>query len=194
MPTQRCNFYVIDLITNRSRKCKNKKNKLNCLNKYCFLHNKLLYNKYIILIQSIFRGNKIRHKLNIIYNRLPEDLQIKIINICHEHKSYIKFKNKINNIINSKINNIINIERNYNIPYIFSEMKIVSHSCYLLNKYYGIYCNYNNYNNINSFYKIVRQLIDRHHLTRYDYNYNILNLIAFHDLYFRFYKNNYIFL
>ena len=149
MPTSRCNFYVVDSETKRSRKCKNKKNKnlkIDC----CTLHYKLMYEKYIILIQKVFRGNKIRNKLDNIYKKLPDELQRIVVNKAREDISYNNYKKMINNIINNRINNIINntIYDNYYTSYVVDlrinvnlYYKNISKVCLLVNKYYSIYTN-----------------------------------------------------
>lgn len=82
-------------IINNKRKCKNKIYNYNvCLN-----HFKLLYFKYIIIIQKNMRGYKIRKKYNNIYKKLPIDLQHKIINYINKDYYYNKYISKLNSII-----------------------------------------------------------------------------------------------
>ena len=165
MPTHRCDFYCVDKESNRYRKCKNKKNYniINC--KYCTTHYKLLYINYIILIQSVFRANKVRTKLNNIYLKLPDDLQRLIISKGREYLNYFNFKKTINNIINKKFKNILNNIYSKHIlvfpRYDFSVfppeyLNLVYNLSLLLNKYNNIY-KFNN-NNID-FYKIIKTLI-----------------------------------
>lgn len=71
----RCKYNLVyDSLTKRYRCCKNKKKFGN----YCLYHNKILFEKYAIKIQSAYKGFYIRRKLKIYYN-LPRDLQRKII-------------------------------------------------------------------------------------------------------------------
>lgn len=65
---------VYDSFTKRYRYCK--KNKV--FGEYCLCHNKMLFEKSTIKIQSVYKGFYIRKKLKIYYN-LPRDLQRKII-------------------------------------------------------------------------------------------------------------------
>ena len=76
MPTNyRCKYNNIwDSTTRRYRNCKNKK----CHGNFCMIHYKLMYTKYAIMIQKMYKGYYIRKKLKIYYN-LPRDLQRKII-------------------------------------------------------------------------------------------------------------------
>ena len=170
MPTNRCGFNVVDPETKRTRKCKNLKCKIS---KYCTLHFKFLYIKYILLIQSIFRGNKIRNKLNNIYFKLPDELQRLIISKGREYLSYNKYKKVINTIINKKIIKIkLNNLNNLNI-------QNISHICSLLNKYYCIYNEDQIVNNIH-LYKIVRKLIINNNNNNIN---NYCELIKYNDLY-----------
>ena len=205
MPINRCSFNVVDPETKRNRKCKNSKCQIS---KYCTLHFKFLNIKYILLIQSIFRGNKIRNKLNNIYSKLPDELQRLIISKGREYLFYNKYKKVINNIINKRIYKIIfsnytyhiisttyyiihnkyTIKTNYlHIDLFFQD---VSHLCFLLNKYYCIYNN-NCESNID-YYKLIRNIIYNNYFIAY--NYNITELVIYYDLYSELkYNQKYIF-
>ena len=179
MPINRCSFNVVDPETKRNRKCKNSKCKIS---KYCNLHFKFLNIKYILLIQSIFRGNKIRNKLNNIYSKLPDELQRLIISKGREYLSYNKYKKAINNIINKKINKIkLKNLNNFNEELYFIDL---SHLCSLLNKYYCIY-DENIINNNIYLYKLVRHLIVIYDYNNdnNDYTNNYFKLIKYYDLY-----------
>ena len=162
-------------LTNKNSKCK--------ISKYCTLHFKFLYIKYILLIQSIFRGNKIRNKLNNIYSKLPDELQRLIISKGREYLSYNKYKKVINNIINKKINKIkLKNLNNFNEELYFINL---SHLCSLLNKYYCIY-DENIINNNIYLYRLVRHLIVIYDYNIYDnndYTNNYCKLIKYYDLY-----------
>ena len=51
-----------------------------CKNLYCVNHTKLMFNNYVLIIQKIYRGYKVRRILKKIYFKLPRDLQIHILN------------------------------------------------------------------------------------------------------------------
>lgn len=79
------------------------------INRYCKMHFKLHYIKYIVLIQKIYRGYKSRRLLTNIYYKLPEDIQLIVdyyINIELHYKKYI---NHVNKIIVNKKNNFYNV-------------------------------------------------------------------------------------
>ena len=177
MPTNRCGFNVVDPETKRTRKCKNLKCKIS---KYCLLHFKFLYIKHILLIQSIFRGNKIRNKLNNIYFKLPDDLQRLIISKEREYLSYNKYKKTINNIINKRIDSIISFNYKTILNNINNNLYIQSilHLCSLLNKYYRIY-DFEKNNNIN-FYRLVKNIIYSYDL---DYVDTSNEIVKYYDLY-----------
>ena len=196
MPTSRCNFYVTDSETKRSRKCKHKKY-INIKTEYCILHYKLIHIKSIILIQARFKGNKIRNKLNNIYNRLPDELQRLIINKGREYFSYNKYKKVINNIINKRIckimfsnythqinNNLYQVNEDdiVTISYLSMDLYIqdVSHLCSLLNKYYCIYNEDKIINRNIDLYKLIRKIIYRYDTSYIDTD---CELVKYYDLY-----------
>ena len=194
MPTSRCNFYVVDSETKHSRKCKNKKNK-NLKSDCCTLHYKLMYEKYIILIQKIFRGNKIRNKLDNIYKKLPDEIQRIVVNKAREYISYNNYKKIINNIIINRINNIFNSNYTYalngnqsplpsNVTNYFNmNLYIIDifHICKLLNKYYFIYDINNNYFTNIKFYKLIRKIFVNYDIKNVSSNY--CELIKYYDSY-----------
>jgi hypothetical protein len=118
---KRCRYKVLEKFTKKLRLCKKNKHILD----YCCIHNDLVYNKYIIKIQSVYRSYNIRKKLKInsiikiqsvyrsyhirkklkIFNKLPRDLQRKILWYVNED-IYIKhYNNSIANIIYNKHKN-----------------------------------------------------------------------------------------
>ena len=79
---------------------------------YCINHAKLYYNNYIIRIQKIYRGYKLRKYINNIFFKLPRDIQIHIINFNKiNHKKYTEFIKKKIYKYNYKINNFVNINK-----------------------------------------------------------------------------------
>ena len=85
---KRCRNYIRDPITKRKRLCKKNKK----YSDYCSIHANKVYDKYVIKIQSVYRAYHVRKKLKI-YNKLPRDLQRKILYYVNENiynKSYNK--------------------------------------------------------------------------------------------------------
>lgn len=97
MPSNRCQCVVFDTLTKRNRLCKNKKKILD----FCSTHVIFYLNKYVIKIQSVYKGYYIRKKIDIFY-KLPRDLQRKVI--WHMNKEiYLNyFHSSISKIIYSK--------------------------------------------------------------------------------------------
>lgn len=87
---------------------------LLCKNLYCINHSKLLYNNYVLTIQKIYRGHKVRRILKRIYFKLPRDLQVHILSFnciktnIHKKDTYLKIKNTIA-LATHKINDFHNI-------------------------------------------------------------------------------------
>ena len=93
--------------------CKKYKQPLFCLSKklLCINHSKLLFNVNINTIQKIYRGYKVRKYLKNIFNILPRDLQIHILNFNSKRSKKDEI-NRINNYLHKityKINNFSNI-------------------------------------------------------------------------------------
>ena len=104
-------------------KCKKYKDPLYLLsnNLLCTNHAKLLYNTKIIIIQKVYRGYKKRSYLRNIFNRLPRDLQINIL--------------QINSNNNSNNNNNIKINRAHYVN------KCLYNKAYKINNFSNIRCN-----------------------------------------------------
>ena len=102
-------------------KCKKYKDPLYLLsnNLLCTNHAKLLYNTKIIIIQKVYRGYKKRSYLRNIFNRLPRDLQINILQINS----------------NSNNNNNIKINRAHYVN------KCLYNKAYKINNFSNIRCN-----------------------------------------------------
>ena len=87
---------------------------LLCKNLYCINHSKLLYNNYVLTIQKIYRGHKVRRILKRIYFKLPRDLQVHILSFnciktnIHKKDTYLQIKNTIA-LATHKINDFHNI-------------------------------------------------------------------------------------
>lgn len=144
MPNYRCQYYVIDPQTKKTRLCKN--NKKNGWN-YCLMHLNIMYSKQVIIIQSKYRSYYIRkksvskiqsnyrsyhiRKINIIkiqknyraykirnklyfYKNLPEELQYIIYKNIRYDHKIVRENKIISNIIINKIDNFIINYYNFN--------------------------------------------------------------------------------
>jgi len=139
----RCIENVFINNTKRGRKCKKNKYFIGM----CYSHYKMKFLKPALIIQSIFRGNKLRNKINNIYSLLPEDIQLNIIKYIRIDYNYSKYVKVINKIIEKKVkdeyNNFLNISHNlyFNINDIININKIINKliNIYtLINKYFSI--------------------------------------------------------
>lgn len=94
--------------------CKKYKQPIFCLSNklLCTNHAKILYNSKITIVQKIYRGYKARKYLKNIYNKLPRDLQIHILqfNSTLAKRNKTIYINKYIHSITYKINNFSNIE------------------------------------------------------------------------------------
>ena len=100
--SKRCSCHA----TTTNRICRNPFVLIIDNKKLCIIHGRMLFNKTTIIIQKNFRAFKIRQKLNNIVNKLPRDLQQKIIWHIRE-QYYIEREHKIiQNILNKKALNI----------------------------------------------------------------------------------------
>ena len=123
--------------------CRNKKSAIINNKRYCYIHVSKIFNKHIINIQRVYRGNKIRNKLNNIYNRLPDDIQAKIIFYIRE--DYLLEKHHysvIRNILDKKSKNVENLSNKLkllsNPTEIIDNLKLITHIFNLYIKYYLI--------------------------------------------------------
>lgn len=108
-------------------KCRNLTNNNICKNKTrnpfyinnkptCHFHYSYYRTKYALIIQKYYKGYKQRKLLNIVYKRLPDDIQRKIVKIIREKYYYNNYIKLIGNIIEKKIDNtLIIIENKLNI-------------------------------------------------------------------------------
>ena len=110
-----------------------------------------------LIIQSIYRGNKIRNIIKY-YNRLPDDIQIIIIKYIRKDYYYMKYKKILNKIVYKKIIDIFYLQgyfytlldyicyNNYiDFSYIFTDIDGIDnyiikliYAYYILNKYNSI--------------------------------------------------------
>ena len=74
----RCECYVIDTETHRTRKCKLKP-QFKFDKKYCNIHAKKFLSMYALIIQKYFRRFRIAQKLKKLFYPLPRDLQRRVL-------------------------------------------------------------------------------------------------------------------
>ena len=133
--------------------CRNISNNKICLKKcrtlymvekklYCNNHFQYYMNGYTRKIQSLWRGFKQRRMMNVIYKRLPEDLQIKILYFVKRDTYQKRYIEKIKNIVQKRISSIafrsIYDYKNITNSYILYRSDNIINVCRLYNKYYKL--------------------------------------------------------
>lgn len=133
----RCRYIVFDNETKRHRLCKKK----YCVNnQYCIIHAKFLYNEKAIYIQKIFRAHYIRKKINIIYKKLPTDLQHTILDFIESEYRIIQYNKNIRKFVKNKCSTffdaliLISLTSNLILPY-HTLLQELFHNIYLIEKY-----------------------------------------------------------
>lgn len=128
--------------------------------KFCHIHARYKFNKHVILIQKFWRGYKARHLITHIYNKLPDDLQKKILFYVRENYLIKKHHyDVITRILDTKIDKrwiaeIICSLRNSDI--IFNEANL--NKLALTYKLYSKYFEIASQQNINMLYTNVQYL------------------------------------
>ena len=159
----------------------------------------------ILLIQSIYRGNKIRNKINYLI-LLPDEIQRIIINYCRNDFKYKKYKKTLNKIIYKKILNIIYTEGYFNILLDYIEYNNYCDLIYLFNDNIEDIEGINNYINkliniyylLNKYYKIL-EFHNKLHIYNYYYilakSYHLFNNIKLNNVMKEYIKKyNYLFI
>lgn len=134
--------------------CRNISNNKICLKKcrtlymvekklYCKNHFYYYRNVFATKIQSLWRGFKQRRMMNVIYKRLPEEIQYKILYFVKRETYQRRYINKIKNIIEFKLGNIyFDAMHNYHDRklsyFMINNEKEVLELSRLYNKYYKI--------------------------------------------------------
>ena len=186
-------------------KCRNLTNNNICKNKtrnpfyinnkpVCHFHYSYYKTAYALIIQKYYKGYKQRKLLNILYKRLPDDIQRKIIKIIREKYYYNNYIKLIGNIVEKKINNtLIIIENrlntinttnpdlmeelynyfNYNNQNFYKNMKLYSNYYYCLKEKNDLKEKYSNF--ITNFYFKIVNLKN----SNYQRFYYLLNTIYF---------------
>ena len=88
--SKRCSCFAITT----SKNCKKNYSFIIGGKKYCTIHTKIMFNKYAILIQKIWKGYRTRCLMKNIYTKLPDELQRKII--FHVRENYLIKKHQHN--------------------------------------------------------------------------------------------------
>lgn len=78
----------------------------------CTMHANMQLKKYIILLQKIWRGYKMRSYLKNIYYMLPDDLQYKIMEFIKEDYRIFKWNKSVMKIYYMNVNKIMIIDFN----------------------------------------------------------------------------------
>lgn len=120
--------------------------RFNQLN-YCTNHSLLLFNINIIKIQKTYRGYRRRKYIKTIYNRLPRDLQLYVLNINNSNSNTKRQHEDIYTYIikkTYKIKSLIAIEDNeITLNELISIIKVLNKYYYLLTtkwkNYYKFY-------------------------------------------------------
>ena len=120
--------------------------RFNQLN-YCTSHSLLLFNINIIKIQKTYRGYRRRKYIKTIYNRLPRDLQLYVLNINNSNSNTKRQHEDIYTYIikkTYKIKSLIAIEDNeITLNELISIIKVLNKYYYLLTtkwkNYYKFY-------------------------------------------------------
>tara|TARA_Y100001980_G_C14543496_1_gene322252 strand:+ start:333 stop:968 length:636 start_codon:yes stop_codon:yes gene_type:complete len=142
-----CRNLTNNLICKKKEKTLYKvENKLYCINHYHYYRD-----KYAIKIQSVYKGYRQRKLINIVYKRLPDDIQRKILYYVKRNTYIKRYINAVKKAVVLRLDNFIrNIEnmgiRRWNYwdddrklgVYILNNENKVIESCYLYNKYYKI--------------------------------------------------------
>ena len=119
MSSERCSSRVLDLVRMQKSKCNIKKTILIGKVRHCYFHANMLYYKYLITIQKVYRGYIIRKKTLMFKERLPRDIQIKIIGYIRE----LTTNEVIKRLITKKINTFL--INTYNTPKQIDELHTI---------------------------------------------------------------------
>ena len=110
----------------------------------CFFHYSYYRTFHALIIQKHYKGYKQRKLLNMVYKRLPDDIQRNIVKFIREKYYYNNYIKLIGNIVEKKINNTL----------LYIENKLNTINTVNPDLMEDLY-NYFNYNNQN-FYKNIK--------------------------------------
>lgn len=167
--SKRCQCYNIN-----NKICNNRQKNFYIykMKRVCSFHFRILFYKYILIIQKIYRGYISKKKLNYFYKRLPHDIQYKIKYFINKELYIKKFNNNLILVINQKLNKFIikyyNLLNETSIGYPIEQLEE-----YLLNEYNIIehYRLFSKYNNIIIIPILINMELLWHKI--FDYNTNI---------------------
>lgn len=103
----RCEAYTL-----HNKVCKHKYKFIYDNKCLCSMHANIQLKKYIILLQKIWRGYKMRCYLKNIYFMLPDDLQYKIMEFIKEDFRIFKWNKSVMKIYYMNVNKILIIDFN----------------------------------------------------------------------------------
>jgi hypothetical protein len=173
--------------------------------KYCYIHARLSYNNFAITIQKVYKGWRQRKLLNIIYKKLPDDIQRKISWYVREPHYIKKYHATIQLVLIKKVamlsDTLTNYYKSYQLvhPSISQEFPIEVINVYnLYNKYSSITNSiaddalYNISNKIlgTLFHNINYHSLDNEKLD--NINSNIMIIKIFRSIYNKMYKTEHI--
>ena len=148
------------IATTTNRICQKKFTFIIQNKKCCHIHAKILFNKYALIIQKIWKGYKARCLMTKIYTRLPDELQRKIIFYVRENYLIKKHHHDIiHNILKAKVNvhhlylqiqiikmrlnnEYIDIDDITDTPYISADNKILTNAINQVIRTYSLYTKY----------------------------------------------------
>ncbi len=108
--------------------------------RFCTFHLNYHMKRYATIIQKFFRGYNHRKLLNIIYKKLPHDIQRKIIYYIREDFHYQKYINVLKKIINKKLN-FWPVQRIYYRP-IPPNIHTIEENLNNIQQHFNLYCKY----------------------------------------------------
>lgn len=138
--SKRCSGFAVST----SRICRKKFTFLIQNKRYCYIHARFEFNKYARRIQKHWIGYRSRCLMKNIYNKLPDEIQRKIIFYVRENYLIKKYQHDvICRILDRKLDrvwllSVINNFRNRDIKNLNSNLNIITHIYYLYSKYFII--------------------------------------------------------
>lgn len=111
--------------TYKNLKCKNKGHYHNL----CLIHFRIMYNKFVYKIQSVWRSYRTRRKIKNIYIKLPQELKYIVLH-------YMTLNHRTQYTINKIYKNKITVELEYlkKLYFEYSTYQIEEYEFYFKNK------------------------------------------------------------
>lgn len=195
MPSNRC-----QCPTNTGYICKLSHNWIIQGRRYCHIHAKKIFNEKVIIIQSMYRGYKIRQKLNILFKPLPRDIQCIILKYLKEPYYINKYNKSITKILSNKVEKLVKklgvpllaIGLNNNNYYLYTKCYEDFIQLYdLYSKYNSITDSYYDHqlrNIVHSVWNIFNLQIQQGRLLNVN-NENIVSLDVWHEIHKKLYRS-----